>query len=306
MKFWVLVLITLTALPAAAQYRRTLADVPDQVICLTWNKREFVYHVDLEGSPWTPGDTELLAVDAAFATWQGVSNDCSDFSFTPGEQYESVVVGSGTANENVVVWRETSCDEVVPQGDPCRDDKNSNACTNQYRCWDHDESTIALTTTTYSKSTGAIYDSDIELNGVNFKFTTVSSPPCRGGALNADCVASDIQNTLTHEIGHAVGFDHVSAIGSTMAASAEIGEISKRQIDYGSVEGFCTTYPRGGPPAPCDEPALTRRRVTARQAGTPPPKVSCSTGLGPLEWLGVGLGCRWLLRRRRANFFKLS
>lgn len=301
-RLWMLVL--LVGAPAWAQYNRTKSKIPDKLVCLTWNKRDFVYNIDTAGSADVPDDAELEAIEASFATWRGVANQCSDFTFAEGTRLQDVVTGINTRDNNVIVWREESCKNVVPADDPCREEervmKESNICLNKYRCWDHGVATLALTTTSYIVESGAISDADIEFNGTNpaALFTTVSSPPCPDGEPNANCVAIDVQNTLTHEIGHALGFDHVKALGSTMYEEAFFAEIGKRQIDYGTVEGFCTTYPKGGPPAPCDESGLSRRTVKATLKGTP---VLCGcSASGPFRFalLAVLLG---RLRRKKCH-----
>ena len=267
-------------------------------LCVTWNKRELTYTVDSAGSSRTPGASEFFAIDAAFASWQAVSDTCSDFRFVRGERVAGAQIGRGTEASNVIVFREESCRTAAPVSDPCQAD---GSCANRYACWDHSDFTIALTTTTFSTKTGAIYDADIELNAAphvdstRFLFTTISSPPCTPGPDAVTCVATDIQNTLTHEIGHAVGFDHVEIPGSTMEATAPPGETQKRIIDFGTSEGFCKTYPKGLPPVPCDELAQLRRRIIANGAGTPGCGCDASLGTGSLWLLGL------LLLRRRAG-----
>ncbi|MBL8950135.1 MAG: matrixin family metalloprotease [Myxococcaceae bacterium] len=283
---------------ASAQYVRTPVGDPDSTLCVTWNRRDFTYDIDSVGSTRTPGEAEFTAIDAAFATWQGVSNDCSDFQFIKGQRVQNAHVAKGTQMQNVITWWENTCDVAVPQDDPCLSG-DANACINQYRCWFHGQFTLALTTTTYSVRTGSIYDADIEMNGADWLFTTISSPPCKEGSEAVTCVATDVQNTLTHEIGHAVGFDHSETEGSTMEPTAPLGQITKRLIDHGTKEGFCTTYPRGGPPTPCDLAGLARRKIVASQTGTPAlGDLGCSSVLGPAELL-LALVATRLLRRRR-------
>jgi hypothetical protein len=266
-------IVVLAAGVAAAQsFIRTPVPNKDPPLCVTWNKRQLTYVVDSAGYSRDPGSGPSNAIDAAFGTWQAVSNSCSDFQFIRGQSQANLPIGRGSESTNVVVFRETSCGSAVPAGDPCRAD---GACANRYHCWDHSDFTIGLTTTTYSTRTGSIYDADIELNaaphldGVAFLFTSVSSPPCEVGRESLNCVATDIQNTVTHEIGHAVGFDHVEEAGSTMEPTAPIGETQKRILDLGTARGFCSTYPNGLPPVPCDELAQARRTIDARQVGTP-------------------------------------
>lgn len=298
--------VLLSAAAASAQaFIRT--QVPGRAeglpqLCVTWNKRTFVYTVDAAGSARTPGESEFFAVDAAFASWQAVSDTCSDFAFTRGDRGTDLQVGRGTEATNAIVWREESCRTAVPVDDPCQAD---GSCANKFKCWDHSDFTIALTTTTFSTKTGIIYDADIELNAAphvdstSFLFTTISSPPCAPGPDKVTCVATDIQNTLTHEIGHAVGFDHVETPGSTMEATAPPGETQKRIIDIGTSEGFCSTYPKGLPPVPCDEVAQLRRKIIATNAGTP--GFGCSAAEGLLAWWALALVVARVTRLSRAR-----
>ncbi len=239
------------AVATAQPWRRTIANTGgSSPVCVTWSHRDITYQVDAAGSAKTPGDTEFTAIDAAFHSWQVVSDGCSDFTFTAGPRVTNPQAGVNTPSSNVVTFREKACADpgVVPAGSPCLGD---GSCANAFRCWDHTDTTIALTTVSYLTKSGVVTDADIELNAASFLFTTVDSPPC-SGTLAPTCVATDLQNTMTHEIGHLVGFDHVTNPGSTMLATAPTGETSKRVIDPGTIEGFCSTYPRGEPPTPCD------------------------------------------------------
>lgn len=234
-------------------------------VCLQWSKRTITYTVDEVGSTQVEGDAEFDAINAAFAAWQKVSDTCSDFRFQAGPRQSQPRVGQGTEASNAIVFREAACRQVAPQDHACWSD---GSCPNLFRCWDESDLTIALTTTTYSKRTGVIYDADIELNGAphvdgtRFLFTTVNSPQCRSGFEAPTCVATDVQNTLTHEIGHMLGFDHVDIPGSTMEPSAQVGDLAKRVIDRGTADGLCLTYPRGEPPQPCDQRAQLSQTIT--------------------------------------------
>jgi uncharacterized protein (TIGR03382 family) len=285
--------LAVSAFTAQAQpFRRTVAGVNDEsTLCVTWADRQFDYRVDVEGSTQTPGESEFTAIDTAFATWQAVSDQCSDFRFIRGQRLTNGKVGRGTESENLVIFREENCRDSVSLSDPCLAD---GSCGNQYRCWDHSDGTIGLTTVTYSTRTGVAVDADIELNASGFLFTTISSPPCEVGREAITCVAYDVQNTVTHEIGHAVGFDHVEG-DSTMAPTAPVGETSKRVIDLGSAQGFCQTYPRGQPPVPCDELAIQRSRILAQNTGS----FGCSCEAIPVA---PALAALLVALRRRRRF----
>jgi len=290
-------------------YLRTT--VPGSDRCLAWNTRQVDYLVDAAGSARTPTDTEQFAIDAAFTTWQLVADSCSDMRFTRVGLVSSAQVGylKDGPNENVVVFRETACRDVVPLDDPCFDQGD---CANRHGCWDYPDFTIGLTTTTFSFRSGNILDADIELNasphldGSYFLFTTVGSPPCTPDRQGVDCVATDVQNTMTHEIGHLVGLGHVvpedQRLHSTMEPTASVGETTKRVIDIGSAQAFCDTYPRNLPATSCDDLGLITRRVVAHNRGVP--GLGCSAGgagaPGSGAWAGVWLvaAAAGVLRRR--------
>src|SRR5262249_13277792 len=134
------------------------------------------------------------------------------------------------------------------QDDPC---KMKDDCGNEYDCWDHQPAAIAITTTTYEPQSGRIIDADVELNAPNFTFTTVDSPPCVKPNFAQTCVATDVQNTLTHEIAHMLGLAHPTSPGSTMNPTAPPGETSKRVVDPGTAGFPCAVYPKGGVSKDC-------------------------------------------------------
>ncbi|MBZ4415542.1 myxosortase-dependent metalloprotease, MXAN_2677/MXAN_2678 family [Myxococcus sp. RHSTA-1-4] len=288
--------LLLASSPALAQeepvpvFRRTA--VPGRPLCLMWPGRDYVYHLDPAGSARTPGNTEVAAIEASFASWRALSGTCSDYAFRRGEDWSlPVAVGYDQElpfnNYNIITFRERACPAVVPSDDPCWGDES---CGNVYRCWDHGEATIGLTTSTFSFRDGRVLDSDIELNGY-YLFTTVDSPVCQGSPAT-NCVSTDLENTMTHEIGHVVGLDHVTAPGSTMEATAPPGETRKRLIDPGSAAGFCSIYPRGLPPTQCIMHAEAGMALEAEGQGT-----GCAAAPGPLA-LGAVLAALSLARRR--------
>lgn len=297
----VLLLATWLSLSALGQsdpgYVRST--VPNQNICLFWSTRSFVYSPDAAGNAENPGG-EFTAIDAAFTTWQTLSNLCSDMRLTNGGRIPNPVVGydksNPSSNTNVVTFRQTNCLDVAPSNDACLVDSS---CGNKYACWSYGDDTIALTTTTFSNRTGAILDADIELNasphldGSRFLFTTMDSPPCDPSTLAPTCVATDIQNTLTHEIGHAIGLGHSPNPSSTMNATAPIGETHKRILDSGSAQGFCDIYPRGQPATNCDTTSQERLQVNGVQARFLGCETMVGASYGALALLAV------LLRRRR-------
>lgn len=238
-RLWVAALVLLACgSPGPAFVRRHVDDV-QTAPCLAWMDRNLQWAVDPALSAKTPGDKGRAAVSAAFASWQAVAASCSDVQYTE--------ITSGTP-QLFVIWRERTCDAAAPANDPCFTD---GSCADTYNCWPGDSATLAVTHIAYSRSTGALKSAEVQLDAASFVFTNVDAPPCPTDKPASDCVATDIQNTLTHELGHAIGLDHTTAKGSTMSPTAPIGETSKRTIDMGTAQGFCTIYPRGAPTPSC-------------------------------------------------------
>jgi len=104
--------------------------------------------------------------------------------------------------------------------------------------WPHDRNALALTTVTFCENdtpscpAGTIVDADVEVNEVLYQFTTGDSSPL-----------NDLENTLTHELGHLLGFEHSAQPASTMYAVAPAGEREKRDLSAVDINGLCDAYP---------------------------------------------------------------
>jgi hypothetical protein len=294
-----------------APWVRTLTQ--ETQLPLYWTGRCFVYRVGAAGSARTPEHEEFAAIDAAFASWQAAADGCGNGwtylkgAALPVKDYRVGFVPRAI-NENVVLFREVACRDVVPFDDPCRaDPKTAPAeCANKYQCFYGEDRTIAKTLVTYNPKTGEIWDTDIEFNaspkapdasgrlGEPNLFTTVDSPPCEPGAVSTSCVAFDVQNTMTHELGHAMGFAHAASPDSTMYFDAAPGEVSKRRIDPGTAAGFCAVYPRGPAPERCEDPSTIGSELGSR------PLAIGSTGCAAAPGLPLAALILLALRRQRS------
>ena len=237
--------------PAARAFQRTETQ-PGSGIYLFWGPRGHDFQIDALGTPDVPGTSAFEAIRKSFATWQGAG--CTDLAFPevlPLEQGDRRIgYVPGGLNRNLILFRTRRCDAigVVPANDPCR---SQGGCSNEYDCWDRGGAVIATTVTTFSASTGQIFDADIEINdapaddGSKFTFTTVDALPCPAGGPIVNCVSIDVQNTVTHEAGHTLGLAHSTVATATMAASAPAGETSKRILHPDDLAGICAIYPLG-------------------------------------------------------------
>jgi hypothetical protein len=259
--------------------------------CLFWTAQKLTYYQSSAGNPQTkPAGSELEAVRRSFQSWQSVFSGCGNLSFEEGGTVVDRKVGYEVngSNRNLVLFRTQRCSDAAPSTDACWKD---DSCGNAYDCWSNDSQTIAVTLTTYDENSGIIYDSDIELNAAGFSFTTSDGPVCTP-PLTTGCVSTDVQNTMTHEIGHFVGLDHTNAAGSTMNPRAPPGEISKRTIDSGSRDFVCTAYPKGQVSQACTHPTVDASLGRKAASG------GCATA-GAEAWLPALAGWALLMVRRR-------
>jgi Matrixin len=167
----------------------------------------------------------------------------------------------------------------VPAGTTCIGDGE---CANAHDCWEYGPSALAVTTTSFDKRSGRIWDADVEFNSPTFPFSAVETPACvptnlcsEAFAATGDfvtCLCTDVQNTTTHEIGHMLGLAHTSRAGSTMEARANPAELSKRTVDPGTAAFVCAVYPKGQPSKSCVireyDPAIGRAACNAAPGST--------------------------------------
>jgi hypothetical protein len=201
-------------------------------------------------------DQVTNAVMQAAAQWSASTNPCT---------YLQLVAASSTAptplavddGHNSLIFRSSMWCHVAADG----------KCDIEY-----DSSALALTTDTANKVSGQIYDADIEINALIYQWADVVMDPNLAGDM-------DLQNALTHEMGHLIGLDHTcfNALTSrngvrpddntgmpipdcstasadvqatTMFPSANPGDIEKRTLAPDDQNALCTIYNVNNPPPP--------------------------------------------------------
>lgn len=103
--------------------------------------------------------------------------------------------------------------------------------------WPYDANAVAVTVVTVDPNRHEIVDADILLNAAMRRFDRLPE-----SALPGAYVYDDLQNTLTHEVGHALGLAHTDAHEATMFGDTRRGEISKRILSADDIDGIRALY----------------------------------------------------------------
>lgn len=257
-----------------------------------WEGRSIGFTIHEACSADVDNSVCLEAVRASYRTWTDV--DCSDFQFVDMGTTENARAGYDwrrpDSNHNVLVFREGKDGPVDT--------------------WPHAAGALAITTLTFNSRTGRVLDADIEMNGVpngsrEFHFAVC---PDQGG-----CTQIDIQNTVTHEVGHIVGLDHPvagtpGASETTMFNSAPPGEIKKRSLSQDDMDGVCSIYPAAAAthpcvPAPVDNGEVAKFKQVAQCDDTAedPCGTGCPRSPPALPTLGGMLFLSVLKRRQQSR-----
>ena len=150
--------------------------------------------------------------------------------------------------------------------------------------WPYDAWALAVTVVTVDVKTHRILDADITLNTGAFRFAVIGrheDDDGKEGGRRQD----DVQNTVTHELGHALGLAHNTADTEVvMYPKALPGETGKRVLALDDEAGLAFLYP----PTPERDEAQ----------GDVPPRVGCSTA-GGLPWGWIALCLVPVISRRR-------
>lgn len=210
--FLLLWLVILSGGPARAFVRSHVDDDPSRY--LYWPNRTVAVFLQQNGSQDVGPGAMRAAVLRATTAWS--ANACTDLYLHWGgttSNRQTNLTSTQPDMVNTLVWREA--------GE-----------------WPEDvgSSTLALTTLVYDRALGAILDGDIDFNGQDFYWTATD---------DRSAADTDVQNTVTHELGHLIGLDHSDDPDSTMYGGTESGEFSKRDLGDDDLDALCYIYPAG-------------------------------------------------------------
>ncbi len=220
---WLLVIVTILWSPSArAEYKCTGVPDSNPPVTQVWQQRCFPYYIR-QADPVFSSTVGQQLLSQSFAKWSEPT--CTDLEFyyagftSQGASFDETQAGS---QKNVIM--------VVT--DP-----------NELPAIFDDPRLLAVTLTSFSTVSGEILDADIAFNAVNNRFDEVSNAAI---CATRPFPAYDYRNTLVHEIGHFIGFDHDQEnVDSTMYRSAALCETKKRDLDPTDLTGLCNVYPKG-------------------------------------------------------------
>jgi MYXO-CTERM domain-containing protein len=282
-----LAILSLLLAPASSSaYVRTRS--PDNKFALAWADPSIVMNLRTSGPQVVSLEDFEAAATRAAATWSAPGLASSiDFKIVPSAD---VPAGTHADDVNVISFRTTGWDEPMYPG-----------------------SALALTTV-WSRA-AVIVDADTEINAANpdDKWALLPDDPM----LASMAQEVDLQNALTHEMGHVLGLDHPCFLGDppktprfddkgapvlscsdpalpaivkseTMFPSSQPGGISERVLSVEEIDALHDIYPERGPV----DPMLGARPAGCRVA---------SGGDGAAAALALGAAALAAARRRRRS-----
>jgi hypothetical protein len=199
---------------------------------------------DINGEMQMTTDQILGAAIAAGDAWSARDNGCTYLQINLGTSTAAAPAARYDARNSLVFRTTTWC-----PADPAA------VC--------YDPAALAITSVFVNKKDGKIRDADIEVNAKNFIWADLDVDPAAQGK-------QDLQNALTHEMGHLIGLDHTcipagtdgerpvdndgnpvpdcetapqAVRETTMFASAIPGDKEKRTLAPDDTAAVCTIYP---------------------------------------------------------------
>ena len=248
----------------------------DKGVPIAWPGSCVWVQPDSAGSIDLPIDTVLQVIDKSISNWQTVTLGAG-CSYLKINRDAPAALEAHLDHINIIKFRS---DKWCRPGEP----NTPEMC--------YSPSAAAITTVFYTAD-GQIVDADVELNQCNFTFVWLPSnvqPRSTGCGMAVQTMDSDLENTLTHELGHLQGLDHTCwdhvlptaplddmgnpipdcndvlnhnvppdeyqrIVQSTMFNFATPGETIKRMPKTDDINGICGIYPSAKDPKSCMRPS---------------------------------------------------
>lgn len=254
-------LVAMLPLPAAAWVQSTTS----KGVGIYWPDPCLELYLNEAGYSAIEDGSEFEAIVASMETWNEVECSSVSLRYAGDTNLEITGYAKEKPSVNLILFRDSD--------------------------WPYKNRPIAYTAVTYNPNTGIIIDADIELNAEDYAFTT--TPELESSKI-------DIQNTITHELGHVIGLDHPPLPEATMFEHTGPGESFKRSLHEDDIEGLCTLYP-ADPEVICTEiqPQYLFYDFPDKPPGGGCHESSTSRSASPGLFLLLITGLVVLLRRRQ-------
>jgi hypothetical protein len=175
---------------------------------LNWSSNTISYNIHTAGSDDISDNSHIPAIEHAFSSWSDVNG--SNVNLTRGSDTSS---GSTGTNSHTISFDETNSSGYFPGG----------------------SGIVAITPINYLLTDGRITDADILFNGNQFSFSTDQTPG-----------TFDVQDVLTHEVGHFIGLDHSPVVSGTMWPYVSPTQWLHRSLTQDDESGAVAVAPGSG------------------------------------------------------------
>lgn len=198
------------ASPAMGYVRtKTLTDPPH---AFAWPNKCITFELQGGTAPDARTRTRLVeAFRASVAAWTTGAAACADLEISPSALPAG---GTGIARPDLLGHDGHNRVLFVVGEEWCEVIDDERIC--------YDPNVLALTTVSAVVSNGRIVDADMQINAIDHTW---------GDLVAGDDAEEDLENTLTHELGHAIGFDHTCrADGERPMLRAQLENALERRI----------------------------------------------------------------------------